>query len=100
MYNKMQKLTLAEEQMPLRKFFRPMSDLPQAVKDEIFAGPVDYRTVPDAQHFLDWLKPYGEYLEHENAYCMFPDGSGYISTYMRFPETLDVKKLFWYCHRG
>lgn len=98
MYNKLQPLTITEQQMPLARFYYdyPMKDLPQEVKDEIFAQPVDPDSVVKAENFLDWLKPKGEYCEKENAYCMMPDGSGYIATYMRFPKDLDVKKLFWY----
>ena len=96
MYNKMQQLSLAEMQMPLYRFYRPMKDLPEDVKAAIFAPPIDYTEVPDAYHFLDWLKPMGQYTDHENAYCMFPDGSGYIATYMKFPAGFDARKLFWY----
>ncbi len=98
MYNKLQPLTITEQQMPLARFYYdyPMKDLPREVKDEIFAQPVDPDSVVKAENFLDWLKPKGEYCEKENAYCMMPDGSGYIATYMRFPKDLDVKKLFWY----
>ena len=96
MYNKMQRLTLTEQQMPLYRFYRPMADLPEEVKAEIFAPPIDCREAIPAERFLDWLKPRGAYTAHENAYCMFPDGSGYIATYMKFPKDLEVKKLFWY----
>ena len=96
MYNKMQQLTLTEQQMPLCKYYRPMIDLPEEVKAEIFAPPIDYKEAVPVENFLDWLKPKGEYTAHENAYCMFPDGTGYIATYMKFPRSLDVKKLFWY----
>lgn len=96
MYNSMQKLTLAEQQMPLAKYYRPMKDLPEEVKAEIFAPPVDPDSVIKAENFLDWLKPYGEYTDRENAYCTMPDGSGFIATYMKFPKDLEVKKLFWY----
>ena len=96
MYNKMQQLSLAEMQMPLYRFYRPMKDLPEDVKAAIFAPPIDNTEVPDAYHFLDWLKPMGQYTDHENAYCMFPDGSGYIATYMKFPAGFDARKLFWY----
>lgn len=98
MYNKLQKLSIAEQQMPLARFYYnyPMKDLPDEIKAEIFAQPVDPKSVVHAENFLDWLKPKGEYCEKENCYCMMPDGSGYIATYMRFPKELDVKKLFWY----
>lgn len=98
MYNKVPELSLAEQQMPLAKFYYhyPMRDLPDEVKREIFAQPVDPKSVVKAENFTDWLKPFGEYEAHENAYCMMPDGSGYIATYMKFPKELDVKKLFWY----
>lgn len=98
MFHTKQPLTIVEQQMPLAKFYYnyPMKDLPDEVKAEIFAPPVDPESVVKAENFLDWLKPYGEYSEKENAYCMMPDGSGYIATYMKFPKDLDVKKLFWY----
>ena len=98
MYNKLQPLSIAEQQMPLAKFYYnyPMKDLPQEVKNEIFSQPVDPESVIKPENFIDWLKKPGEYCERENAYCMFPDGSGYIATYMKFPKELDVKKLFWY----
>lgn len=73
-----------------------MRDLPDGVKKEIFSQPVDPESVVKAENFTDWLKPFGKYEAHENAYCMMPDGSGYIATYMKFPKGLDVKKLFWY----
>jgi len=94
----MQELSPEEKAMPLSKYYYnyPMRDLSDELKAEIFADPVDWREVIDSQHYLDWLKPVGEYTDHENAYCMFPDGSGFIATYMRFPETLEAKKLFWY----
>ena len=84
--------------MPLARFYYgyPMHDLPEDVKAEIFGPPVDPDSVIRAENFLDWLKAPGEYEPRENAYCMFPDGSGYIATYMRFRKDLDVKKLFWY----
>lgn len=84
--------------MPLARFYYdyPMHDLPEQVKKEIFAPPVDPQSVVPARRFTDWLKPFGEYERRENAYCMMPDGSGYVATYMKFPETLDVKKLLWY----
>lgn len=98
MYNKVPELSLAEQQMPLARFYYnyPMRDLPDGVKKEIFSQPVDPESVVKAENFTDWLKPFGKYEAHENAYCMMPDGSGYIATYMKFPKGLDVKKLFWY----
>lgn len=97
-YSTMQELLPEEKAMPLSRFYfdYPMRDLSDEIKAEIFADPVDYRTVIDAQHYIDYLKAPGEYLDRENAYCMFPDGSGYIATYMRFPKELDARKLFWY----
>lgn len=98
MYNTLPPLTLAEQQMPLARFYYnyPMKDLSDEIKAEIFAPPVDPESVVKAENFLDWLKPYGEYSDRENAYCMMPDGSGYIATYMRFPKDMDVKKAYWY----
>lgn len=97
-YQTKQKLNPVEALMPLAKYYNnyPMHDLPQDVKDVIFGHPMDWRDAVPAERFLDWLLPKGEYNGHENGYCMFPDGSGYIATYMPIPEDVDVKKLFWY----
>ena len=98
MYSTMQQLTPVERNMPLAHFFYdyPMKDLPKEVKDEIFAQPIDPAEVIPAQEFTNWLLPIGQYSDHENAYCMFPDGSGYIATYMKIPDNVEVKKMFWY----
>ena len=98
MYNTLPQLTLTESQMPLAKYYYgyPVRDLSDEVKAEIFAPPLDPSTVIKAEHFTDWLQPYGKYLEHENGYCMFEDGSGYIATYLKIPESIDLKKIFWY----
>ena len=97
-YQTKQKLNPVEALMPLAKYYNnyPMHDLPQDVKDVIFGHPMDWHDAIPAERFLDWLLPKGEYNCHENGYCMFPDGSGYIATYMPIPEDVDVKKLFWY----
>lgn len=97
-YQTKQKLNKVEELMPLAKYYNnyPMHDLPQDVKDVIFGHPMNWEDAIPAEKFLDWLLPKGEYNNHENGYCMFPDGSGYIATYMPIPENVDVKKLFWY----
>ncbi len=97
-YQTKQKLNPVEALMPLAKYYNdyPMHDLPQDVKDTIFGHPMDWRDAVPAERFLDWLLPKGEYNDHENGYCMFPDGSGYIATYMPIPEDVEVKKLFWY----
>lgn len=97
-YQTKQKLNKVEELMPLVKYYNnyPMHDLPQDVKDVIFGHPMNWEDAIPAERFLDWLLPKGEYNDHENGYCMFPDGSGYIATYMPIPEDVDVKKLFWY----
>ncbi len=97
-YQTMQKLNKVEQLMPLAKYFYnyPMKDLPQDVKDVIFGHPMDPAKAIKPENFLDWLQPYGEYLEHENGYCMFPDGSGYIATYMKIPANIEVRKIFWY----
>ena len=97
-YQTKQKLNPVEALMPLAKYYNnyPMHDLPQDVKDTIFGHPMDWHDAIPAERFLDWLLPKGEYNGHENGYCMFPDGSGYIATYMPIPEDVDVKKLFWY----
>ncbi len=98
MYNKLPELSLAEQQMPLARFYYdyPMHDLPDELKREIFAPPIDPSEAVAPENFTDWLKPKGEYTAHENGYCMFADGSGYIATYFRFPESFQPKKLFWY----
>lgn len=96
MFNKMQQLTITEQQMPLYKFYQPMKDLPEDVKKEIFAPPIDPSEAVQPENFLDWLQPMGKYTDHENAYCMFPDGSGYIATYMKIPDHVNIKALFWY----
>jgi len=97
-YQTMQKLNKVEQLMPLAKYYYnyPMKDLPQDVKDVIFGHPMDPEKAIKPENFLDWLQPYGKYLEHENGYCMFPDGSGYIATYMKIPADIEVKKIFWY----
>lgn len=95
-YQTVQKLNNVEAQMPLSRFYYPMKDLPADVKAQVFRQPIAPSEAIRAENFLDWLKPYGAYTEHENGYCTFEDGSGYVSTYMRFPKDLDVKKLFWY----
>lgn len=97
-YQTMQKLNKVEQIMPLSKYYYnyPMKDLPQDVKDVIFGHPMDPAKAIQPENFLDWLQPYGKYLEHENGYCMLEDGTGYIATYMRIPENIEVKKIFWY----
>lgn len=98
MYNKLPELSLAERQMPLAKYYYryPMHDLPDEVKAEIFAPPIDPADAVKPENFIDWLKPRDEYEKVENGYCMFPDGSGYICTYMKIPGGVEAKKLFWY----
>lgn len=98
MYNKLPELSLAERQMPLAKYYYRylMHDLSDEVKAEIFAPPIDPADAVKPEHFIDWLKPKGEYEKVENGYCMFPDGSGYICTYMKIPDNVEAKKLFWY----
>ncbi len=96
MFDKLPELTLTEQQMPLYRFYRPMKDLPEDVKKEIFAPPIPASEAVPPEKFVDWLQPLGKYTEHENAYCMFEDGSGYIATYMKFPADVNVQALFWY----
>ncbi len=93
-----QKLFPEEEKMPLSRFYYnyPMYDLPDDVKAQIFAPPMDVNEAIKPENFIDWLQPCGKYLSVENGYCMFEDGSGYICTYMPIPETVDVKKIYWY----
>ncbi len=97
-YQTKQKLNKVEAQMPLAKYYNDysMHDLPEEIKKVIFGQPMNWEDAVPAERFLDWLLPKGEYNDHENGYCMFPDGSGYISTYMPIPEDVDVKKIFWY----
>ncbi|MBQ3424089.1 MAG: hypothetical protein IJH38_02690, partial [Clostridia bacterium] len=61
MYNKLQPLCLAEQQMPLARFYYgyPVKDLPEEVKAEIFAPPVDPESVLPAERIIEWLKPKG-----------------------------------------
>ena len=97
-YLTIQELSSVERQMPLARFFYeyPMKDLPKEIKDVVLGQPMDSADAVTPEHFIDWLQPCGSYLAHENGYCMLPDGTGYIATYMRIPETVDVKKIFWY----
>ncbi len=97
-YNTRRKLFPEEEKMPLAKYFYeyPMHDLPDDVKEKIFGPPMDPKDAIRVQNLTDWLLPIGEYTNHENGYCMFEDGSGYIATYMVIPENVDTKKMFWY----
>jgi hypothetical protein len=97
-YNKMQELNPVEKNMPLAKYYYgyPVKDLPQEVKDEILDHPFDPAEAVQPEHFTDWLLPVGSYTKHENGYCMLPDGTGYIATYMKIPHEVDVKKMFWY----
>ncbi len=97
-YSKLPDLYYEEQQMPLAKYYYqyPMRDLSEDVKEQIFGKPSDPADAVRPENFLDWLKPYGEYEKIENGYCMFEDGSGYVCTYMQIPESVDVKKIFWY----
>lgn len=97
-YKTMQELCSVEKNMPLAKYYYdyPMKDLPEDVKKQILGHPMSPKDAIPAEKFLDWLLPIGEYTGHENAYCMMPDGSGYITTYMPIPDSVDVKKMFWY----
>lgn len=97
-YNTMQKLIPAEQEMPLARFYYdyPVRDLSDALKREIFGHPFNPAEAIPADRFTDWLLPMGEYTDHENGYCMMPDGSGYIATYLKIPEDIDVRKMFWY----
>lgn len=97
-YKTMQKLSATESQMPLAKYYYdyPMKDLPKELKDKIFGAPMDPARAIKPEKFIDWLLPVGEYLEDENGYCMLEDGTGYIATYMKIPDNVEVKKMFWY----
>lgn len=97
-YQTMQELNPVEKNMPLAKYYYnyPMKDLPQEVKDVILGHPMDPKDAIPPERFTDWLQPVGGYLKKENGYCMLPDGTGYVVTYMRIPENVDVKKMFWY----
>lgn len=98
MYNKLPELLPEEKRMPLARFYYdyPVRDLSEDLKALIFGAPVSSDSVIPAERFTDWLKPCGVYEAHENAYCMMPDGSGYIATYLKFPKTVEPQKLFWY----
>ncbi len=97
-YSTMQELTPTERNMPLARYFYnyPMKDLPRELKETIFGHPMNPADAIPAERFTDWLLPLGEYTSYENAYCMMPDGSGIITTYMKIPEDIDVRKMFWY----
>lgn len=97
-YNTMQELNPVEKNMPLAKYFYdyPMKDLPQEVKKVILGHPMNPENAILPENFLDWLQPVGKYLPNENGYCMLPDGTGYIATYMKIPDDVEVRKLFWY----
>ena len=97
-YKTMQPLNKVEQLMPLAHFYYdyPMKDLPEDVKKKIFGQPMNSADAIPPEHFTDWLLPKGVYNNHENGYCMLPDGTGYIATYMPIPENVDVKKMFWY----
>lgn len=97
-YEKLPELFPEEKRMPLAKYYYdyPMKDLTEDLKEKIFGPPMDVQDAVKPEHFIDWLKPCGQYEKVENGYCMFPDGSGYICTYMKIPEGIDVKKIFWY----
>lgn len=87
-----------EWEMPLAKYYHnyPFYDLPEDVKAKIYGPPMDFREAILPEKFIDWLLPVGEYTNHENGYCMLPDGTGYICTYMQIPETVEPRKIFWY----
>lgn len=97
-YNTMQELTPAEKNMPLAKYFYdyPVKDLPDNLKKEIMGHPMNPDDAVKPENFTDWLLPVGEYNDHENGYCMLPDGTGYIATYMRIPDNVKPFKIFWY----
>ncbi|MDR1801259.1 MAG: hypothetical protein LBQ95_05435 [Lachnospiraceae bacterium] len=97
-YNTLPELFPEEKAMPLSKYYYdyPMRDLDEELKSIVLGKPMDYTLAVPADRFVDWLKPCGEYEAVENGYCMFPDGSGYICTYTKIPESIEPKKLFWY----
>lgn len=97
-YDKLPELFPEEKKMPLAKYYYdyPMKDLPEALKEEILRQPMDPADAVKPEDFLDWLQPCGKYLKHENGYCMFEDGSGYIATYMKIPAEVEPKRMFWY----
>ena len=96
-YTKLPELFPEEKNMPLAKYYYdyPMKDLPDEVK-AYFEKAIDPADAVKVENFIDWLKPMGEYEKVENGYCMFEDGSGYICTYMKIPEIVQPKKIFWY----
>lgn len=87
-----------EKLMPLSKYYYdyPVKDLPEELKRQIYGPAMDPADAVPVQRFVDWLKPCGQYEKVENGYCMFPDGSGYLCTYMKIPDNIEMKKIFWY----
>ena len=94
-YQTLPELFPEEKAMPLAKYYYdyPMQDLPQELKDKIFGPPMDIADAVPAEKFVEWLKPVGEYEKVENGYCMFPDGSGYICTYLEIPSNIHSKSM-------
>jgi hypothetical protein len=97
-YSKLPELFPEEKAMPLAKYYYgyPMKDLTEELKRKIFGPPMSAEDAVKPENFLDWLKPCGEYEKEENGYCMLADGTGYVCTYMKIPESIDPKKIFWY----
>ena len=97
-YSKLPALFPEEKAMPLAKYYYgyPMKDLTEELKRKIFGPPMSAEDAVKPENFLDWLKPCGEYEKEENGYCMLADGTGYVCTYMKIPESIDPKKIFWY----
>lgn len=84
--------------MPLAKYYYqyPMRDLPEDLQAFVTGPMMDPDDAIKPEHFIDWLQPYGKYLKHENGFCMLEDGTGYIATYLQFPEDIEAHKIFWY----
>lgn len=97
-YDKLPELFPEEKQMPLAKYYYeyPMKDLSKELKAIIYGPAMKVDDAVKVENFVRWLKPVGEYEKVENGYCMFPDGSGYICTYMEIPQSVEMKKIFWY----
>lgn len=97
-HSKLPELYPEEQAMPLSKYYYnyPMKDLSDEVKAIIHGPAMNPADAIRPENFLDWLLPAGEYNNHENGCCMLEDGTGYIATYMRMPEGIDTKKIFWY----
>lgn len=91
------KLTPEEAALPISKYY---TNYPLHYPNPLYSqlldqGAMDPADALPVERWLDLLTADG-YMKVEYGYCMLPDGTGYIATYMRIPENVDVKKMFWY----